>query len=89
MPNHVHLLITPKISVSRITNGIKGATSHKANGILGRQNQHFWQDESFDRWVRSTQEFSKIRLYIEANPVSAGLVAAPQDWPWSSCAKST
>jgi REP element-mobilizing transposase RayT len=89
MPNHVHLLITPKISVSRITNGIKGATSHKANCILGRQNQHFWQDEFFDRWVRSTQEFSKIRLYIEANPVSAGLVAAPRDWPWSSCAKST
>jgi putative transposase len=23
--------------------------------------------------------------YVERNPVAAGLVAAPADWPWSSC----
>jgi REP element-mobilizing transposase RayT len=87
MPNHVHLLITPKISIPRITNGIKGATSHQANSILSREGQHFWQDESFDHWVRSPKEFDKIRAYIENNPVSAGLATAPQDWPWSSCSK--
>jgi putative transposase len=85
MPNHVHLLITPKISIPRITNGIKGSTSHKANSILSREGQPFWQDESFDHWVRSAKEFDKITTYIENNPVSAGLVTAPQDWPWSSC----
>ena len=84
MPNHVHLLITPKISIPRITNGIKGSTSHQANALLSREGQHFWQDESFDHWVRSTKEFDKIRGYIENNPVSAGLVGKPQDWPWSS-----
>jgi REP element-mobilizing transposase RayT len=84
MPNHVHLLITPKTSVPRITNGIKGSTSHQANALLSREGQHFWQDESFDHWVRSTKEFDKIRGYIENNPVSAGLVGKPQDWPWSS-----
>jgi putative transposase len=85
MPNHVHLLITPKISIPRITNGIKGSTSHQANSILSREGQHFWQDESFDHWVRSPKEFDKIRAYIENNPVSAGLATAPQNWPWSSC----
>ena len=85
MPNHVHLLITPKISIPRITNGIKGSTSHQANAILSRKGQHFWQDESFDHWVRSPNEFEKIRAYIENNPVSAGLATAPQDWLWSSC----
>jgi REP element-mobilizing transposase RayT len=85
MPNHVHLLITPKISIPRITNGIKGSTSHQANSILSREGQHFWQDESFDHWVRSPKPFDKIRAYIENNPVSAGLATAPQDWPWSSC----
>jgi REP element-mobilizing transposase RayT len=63
MPNHVHLLITPKISVPRITNGIKGSTSHQANSILSREGQHFWQDESFDHWVRSPKQFDKIRAY--------------------------
>ena len=85
MPNHVHLLITPKISIPHITNGIKGSTSHQANAILSRKGQHFWQDESFDHWVRSPKEFEKIRAYIENNPVSAGLATAPQDWLWSSC----
>lgn len=85
MPNHVHLLITPHISLARITNGIKGSTSHQANSILSREGQRFWQDESFDHWVRSAREFDKIRVYIENNPVSAGLAIKPQDWPWSSC----
>ncbi len=85
MPNHVHLLITPKISLPRITHGIKGSTSHQANAILSRKGQHFWQDDSFDHWVRSPKEFDNIRAYIENNPVSAGLTTRPQDWPWSSC----
>jgi REP element-mobilizing transposase RayT len=88
MPNHVHLLITPKISVPRITNGIKGTSSHQANAILSREGQHFWQDESFDHWVRSPKEFDKIRAYIENNPVSAGLVPRGQDWLWSTAAVS-
>ena len=83
MPNHVHLFITPKTSLARITNGIKGASSRAANLILRRKG-HFWQDESFDHWVRNSREFEKIRVYIENNPVSAGLVTAPQEWLWSS-----
>ena len=81
MPNHVHLPITPKIPLPRMTNGIKGASFHEANAILRRKGQHFWQDESFDHWVRSSREFNKIFIYIENNPVSAGLVSAPQEWP--------
>ena len=85
MPNHIHLLITPHIPVPRIMNGIKGSSAHQANAILSRECQPFWQDESFDHWVRSTKEFGNIRAYIENNPVSAGLTSAPQHWPWSSC----
>ncbi len=84
MPNHVHLLITPKLPVRRIMNGMKGATAREANRILGRKGKHFWQDESFDHWVRSPRELARIRAYIENNPVSAGLAAKPEEWPWSS-----
>ena len=85
MPNHVHILITPAVRLARITNGIKGATSHHGKSILSLHYKHFWQDESFDHWVRSSKQFDRIALYIENNPVSAGLVNKPQDWPWSSC----
>ncbi len=84
MPNHVHLLITPKLALRRITNGLKGASARQANLILNRTGKSFWQDESFDRWVRDAAEFERIRAYIEKNPVSAGLVERPEDWPWSS-----
>lgn len=84
MPNHVHLLITPRVSVRRLMNGLKGVTAHESNAILDREGSHFWQDESFDHWVRSPKEFNRIHTYIECNPVSAGLTPRPEDWPWSS-----
>jgi putative transposase len=83
MANHVHILIDPIVPVARITSGIKGATARRANQILERGGK-FWQDESFDHWVRNAAEFERLRTYIERNPVTAGLVLSPEDWPWSS-----
>jgi REP element-mobilizing transposase RayT len=83
-PNHVHLLILPKEALSVITRGLKGSTARQANQLLGRTGQRFWQQESFDRWVRNDREFERIARYIEENPVSAGLVRAAALWPWSS-----
>jgi REP element-mobilizing transposase RayT len=84
MPNHVHLLMNPKRALCRIMNGIKGSTANAANEILGRTGKPFWQDESFDHWVRTEKEFGNIFRYIEWNPVSAGLARRPEDWVWSS-----
>jgi type I restriction enzyme R subunit/putative DNA methylase len=84
MSNHVHLLFTPSTDVPRIMRGLKGVTAYRANQVLGRKGQRFWQDESFDHWVRSGIEFDRIVSYIEFNPVKAGLVELPGDWPWSS-----
>jgi len=89
MANHVHVLLRPAVAVplQRITNGIKGVTARLANQILGRTGQPFWQDESFDHWVRSPAELERIRQYIEWNPVKAGLAVRPEDWPWSSATR--
>jgi REP element-mobilizing transposase RayT len=84
MPNHVHLLITPHISPSRLLKSLKGATARDANRVLGRTGEPFWQKESYDDWVRNRSEFEKIRAYIETNPVKAGLVADARQFPWSS-----
>ena len=84
MPNHVHLLISPRTDVSRIMQGIKGTTARFANLQLGRTGESFWQDEVFDRFCRSAEEFQRIRGYIARNPVRAGLAKATDEWPWSS-----
>jgi REP element-mobilizing transposase RayT len=88
MPNHVHVLLHPSLPLARITNGIKGVSARDANAILGRVGKPFWEDESFDHWVRIEAEFERIRAYIERNPVSAGLVERPEDWPWSSARRN-
>jgi len=84
MPNHVHLLLSPSRPLCEVTKWIKGASARRANLLLGRTSRPFWQDESFDHWARTRAEFEKIRHYIEHNPVIAGLVAEPAQWPYSS-----
>jgi putative DNA methylase len=84
MPNHVHLLITPRAPVSKLMQSLKRFTAREGNRILGFTGQPFWQDESYDRLVRDEGEFQRIVRYIETNPVNAGLVAMPEEFPWSS-----
>lgn len=86
MSNHVHILIWPKASLPEITKSIKGFSARKANRILSRTGEKFWQEESYDHAVRSEDGFHRIARYIERNPVKAGLVTSPKDWPWSSAA---
>jgi len=84
MPNHVHVVLRPKTSLPVINLWLRGSTARKANLILGRTGQAFWQDESFDHRVRDEVELDRIVHYVEYNPVSAGLTANARDWPWSS-----
>jgi len=46
MPNRVHLLLTPQTSVSKLPGSLKAATAKRANLLLQRSGQPFWQDES-------------------------------------------
>jgi len=84
MPNHVHALLHPRVPLPRITKGLKGVSSREANAALGRIGKPFWQDESFDHWVRDLAQLERIRAYIEMNPVKAGLAKSPKAWLWSS-----
>ena len=84
MANHVHLLITPLVEVSRLMQSLKRFTGQKGNQMLGVVGRPFWQDESFDRLVRNDTEFQNIARYIEWNPVQAGIVATPEAHLWSS-----
>ena len=86
MANHVHLLLSPRVELRKITQGIKGTTAQRANRLLDREGLPFWQHESFDHWPRNDFERRRIIGYIESNPVKAGLVQRDQDWPWSSAA---
>src|SRR5262245_57172549 len=42
MPNHVHLLVTPKVVAARWLAPLKGFTAHRANELLGAHGRSFW-----------------------------------------------
>lgn len=84
MPNRVHLLILPLVPVPILMRWLKGSTARTANRLLGRTGQPFWQDESFDRYLRHSRQLAKTIAYIEENPVAVGLVSSAGEWAWSS-----
>ena len=84
MANHVHLLVSPRVRVSRLMQSLKRFTAREGNRSLGRTGRPFWQDESYDRLVRDEAEYERILRYIELNTVNAGLAARPEDFPWSA-----
>ena len=84
MPNHVHVLLTPIVTPSKLLQSVKGFSAREANKILGRTGEPFWQGESYDHWVRDDKEFEKICRYIEENPVGAGLATTAEEYRWSS-----
>jgi hypothetical protein len=50
-----------------------------------QQDDHpFWQPRYYDFNVFTQQKWREKLRYLHLNPVTRGLVAAPEDWPWSS-----
>jgi REP element-mobilizing transposase RayT len=87
MPNHVHVIFQPHTAMPSILRWLKGRTGRVANQILGRGGTPFWQDESFDHWVRSAEELQDLIEYVEYNPVKAGLAETKEQWRWSSAGR--
>jgi putative transposase len=89
MPNHVHMLVSPNIPLPQVTKTLKSFTAKRANQMLVRAGNPFWQEESYDHLVRDRAEWERIRFYIEQNPVRAGLVRQAREYRWSSAEWAT
>ncbi len=82
MPEHVHLLVNepPLILLAQFLKAVKQVTSRKLRG----PREKFWQGRYYDSNVRGENARSEVIRYIHRNPAKRGLVAMPEDWPWSS-----
>jgi len=85
MPNHVHALFTAiqGFRLSRILHSWKSFTAKASNAVIGQSGQ-FWQEDYFDRYIRTDRHYSATLDYIERNPVVAGLCARKEDWRFGS-----
>lgn len=85
MPNHIHLILLPKqlchlpAIMQRITQSYTWWFNKKYNKV-GR----LWQGRFKSMVIEKDDYFLECVYYIEKNPVRAGIVSNPGDYPWSS-----
>lgn len=84
MDNHYHLLIqTPDGNLSRGMRQLNGVYTQASNR-RHRRVGHLFQGRFKAILVDSDAYLLELARYVVLNPVRAGMVKAPADWPWSS-----
>lgn len=85
MGNHYHLVLhTRMANLSRLMRHLNGVYTQRFNrrhGLVG----HLFQGRFKAILVDRDAYLLALCRYVERNPVAAGLVAAAELWPWSSC----
>jgi alanyl-tRNA synthetase/REP element-mobilizing transposase RayT len=94
MPDHVHLLLEPQIknednqgrpafyALSNILQTLKSVSSHGINKLAGVKGQHVWENESFDRVIRSERDLEEKFHYICRNPWDSGIAQSAESYAW-------
>jgi putative transposase len=85
MSNHFHLLATPQTAdgLPKMMQAVGRSyvryfnNTHKRTGTL-------WEGRYKSTLIQNDRYLLACMAYIDLNPVRAGLVAQPQDYPWSS-----
>jgi REP element-mobilizing transposase RayT len=84
IPTHYHLLVqtdAPNLGVGM--RRLHGRHAQVLNHRHGRAGP-LWRDRFHSRIVASGEHLLRAAVYIDVNPVAAGLCWAPADWRWSS-----
>lgn len=86
MTNHVHLLLAPSddTGLARLMKRLAARQTRYRNRLQQRSGT-LWEGRYKSSVVQTDRHLLACCRYIELNPVRAGMVAAAQDYPWSSC----
>lgn len=86
LPTHVHLLLdVPDESLPAGMHWLTGEYGKEYNARHGRVGA-LVRERYWSRRIQSDADLLGAYAYVVLNPVAAGLVARPEDWPWSSYA---
>jgi REP element-mobilizing transposase RayT len=84
MTNHYHAVLTTCLanisSVMRQLNGEYAGWWNARHGHVG----HVYQGRFGSRLIQDERYLLTASAYVVLNPVRAGIVRSPEDWPWSS-----
>ena len=83
MPEHIHVLLTPKTSLEKAVQFIKGGFSYRAKKGLG-SNLEIWQKGFSDHRIRDASDYRLHAIYLRQNPVEKGLCERAEEYAYSS-----
>jgi putative transposase len=85
MSNHFHLLATPETaeSIPQMMQAVGRRYVRYFNQTQGRTGT-LWEGRYKSTLIQTERYLLACMAYIDLNPVRAGLVADPGDYPWSS-----
>jgi putative transposase len=80
MPDHLHWLLQlgHHRLLSQVVGAVKSVSAHRAG-------QGVWQAGFHDHAIRADDDIKETARYIVTNPVRAGLVERPHDYPHWDC----
>jgi putative transposase len=85
MTNHYHLVVeTPHGNLSQGMRQLNGVYTQASNR-RHRRTGHLFQGRFKAILVDRDSYLLELARYVVLNPVRAGMIAQPEQWPWSSC----
>lgn len=84
MPNHHHFLLKNNYKAEYISKFMQGFQLAVAKFFNWKYNHsgHVFQGAYEMKIIQSQADFNRVKKYILNNPVEAGLVKNPKDWPY-------
>jgi putative transposase len=78
MPDHVHLFARPCCPGEH---GLRPWVTWWKRLVARELGSSVWQPGVWDVRMRSAEQYAAKREYVRQNPVRAGLVRVPEEWP--------
>jgi REP element-mobilizing transposase RayT len=83
MPDHLHLFCAPgSTHISSLAGWVKYWKSLAATTWPGSRVGRLWQRDFWDTQLRIGESYAAKWEYVRRNPVRAGLVTDPDEWPY-------
>ena len=80
MPDHLHVIVSPTDARDAKLGNFSAALKRWIRRELNAGWD--WEPGCFDRLLRSEESLHEKWLYVQDNPVRAGLVKRSTDWPY-------
>jgi putative transposase len=84
MPDHVHFFARAARDATLLADWVKLWKSLSARRMCAtlKLRPPLWQEDYFDRYLRSTESYSEKWDYVVRNAIAAGLVKDVDTWPY-------